>query len=106
MNKRLQQIAKLMEVFSGLHASFRSAHCVDRDWRPTTDAEKAAFVELVSLKNRSALKKWYEQCDSLNPTAEQFCRVLEAAIGEPPLLESDRSEKRALKGPTGQRSNM
>ena len=74
-----------LDVFSRPDSSFRKVRSEDdvRDWLPCTEDEREAFEALIALENRVALKNWYSQFESLNPTADAFRRVLERAAGEP-----------------------
>lgn len=78
------RIAELMSVFDRPGSSVRTAWglCSKDSWRPCGAAEAAALQALISEANRSALREWYSQMDSLNPLALYFHDILEHRIGE------------------------
>ena len=51
-------------------------------WRPETEEERQAFVELIAPENREQLKMWYSRLSSINDMADVFRHVLEQEIGE------------------------
>lgn len=81
-----------MEVFDRIDSSIRQINSPQQalEWRPKTKLEQEAITRLTAVENRSALKIWYGQFPTINPTAEIFRQILERFIGEElPLKTSD-----------------
>ena len=84
MDSPLRQIRFLMEIFGRRDSTLRQIETDEQAlaWTPATGKEYDAFMSLISINNRTALKRGYASTTSINPHADRFRRILEHATGD------------------------